>query len=76
MTREEAEAQEKKIRQSSVTRERLTPAFAYADPEKTYCSQMAPTQHWIEGHIITYCSRELGHPGPHQWERKWEPIPS
>jgi len=68
------QAAERERRQAGAIRERRTPAFA--DPNKAYCSQMAPTQEWIEGYIITYCCRELGHAGPHQWERKWEPDES
>lgn len=74
------EMEEKKANAEIAPRSRLTPEFS--KPGVTYCSQIAPSQFWVErpngGSIPTYCCLDHGHVGPHRWSLKFrgqEPEP-
>lgn len=51
-----------------IEREELSEMFT--DPKKIYCNRMGPVNKWHQGQI-TYCSREAGHAGEHEFHVKW-----
>lgn len=50
--------------------EREEQSELFSEPGKTYCCRMGPVDKWKQGQI-TYCSKELGHGGSHEYHVRW-----